>query len=112
MREPNSELGLVLAKVRALSFGIKDKMLKLRSFLRSLVLVEKLPVHEGQQDVRAHEEEDFSVDELVEGALPFEEQPGEAASRRAGDVPLVRNRHLASKSGAEAGGRGEKPETE
>ena len=26
MREPNSELGLVLAKVRALSFGIKDKI--------------------------------------------------------------------------------------
>ena len=86
--------------------------LKLRSFLRSLVLVEKLPVHKGQQDVGAHEEEDLSVDELVEGALPFEEQPGEAASRRAGDVPLVRNRHLASKSGAEAGGRGERPETE
>ncbi len=40
--------------------------------LRSLVLVEKLSVEQREEDVGPHEEEELTVDELVEGALPLE----------------------------------------
>ena len=55
-----------------------------------------MSVDEGEEDVCAHEEEDLSVDQLVEGALPLEQQTGEPAGSRAGNVSLVGNRHFRS----------------
>ena len=58
-----------------------------------LLLIHDLPVDGTNDGVDDEEEEELPADELVQGALPLEEEPGEAASGGAGDVTLVGNGH-------------------
>jgi len=59
-------------------------------FLRSC---EDLSVDQGEEDVRGDEEEEFPVDEFVQGTLPFEEEPGESTGRGRGHIALVGDGH-------------------
>ena len=58
-----------------------------------LLLIHDLPVDGSDDGVDDEEEEELPADELVQGALPLEEEPGEAASGGAGDITLVGNGH-------------------
>jgi len=48
---------------------------------RSLIIIHELSIDDTKSDVDNKEEEQFSEDELVQGALPLEQESGEAASR-------------------------------
>ena len=62
------------------------------------MLCEELSVDQRKQDVGRLEKQQLPVDELVEGALPLEQQTGKATSCWAGDISLVWNGHFARNS--------------
>ena len=61
--------------------------------LPPLVHCKELPVDQGQENVGREEEQQLSVDELVEGSLPLEEDAGEATGSGAGHIALIRDGH-------------------
>ncbi len=72
----------------------KKQRLEQRPSLLPLIVSEELTVNEREDDVRREEQGQLSVDELVEGALPLEEQAGEATSSGTSHITLVGNGHL------------------
>jgi len=48
-----------------------------------------LAVDDSEDGIDNEEEEEFSADEFVEGALPLEEEPREPPSGGGGHIPLV-----------------------
>ncbi len=59
-----------------------------------LISGEEFSVYERKEDICGEKEEQLSVDELVQGPLPLEEDSGEATGGRAGDITLVGDSHL------------------
>jgi len=57
---------------------------------------EDVAIKRGQDTEEKQVEQQFPVDELVEGTAPHKQEPGESTAGGTGDFVLIRDRHLLS----------------
>lgn len=69
------------------------RALKFSPFLRG---VEDVAIECGQKTEEKQIEQQFPVNELVEGTAPHKQEPGEPTAGGTGDLVLIRDRHLLS----------------
>lgn len=55
-----------------------------------------MAIERGQDTEEKQVEQQFPVDELVEGTAPHKQEPGESAAGGTGDLVLIRDRHVLS----------------
>lgn len=55
-----------------------------------------MAIERGQGAEEKQKEQQFPVDELVEGTAPHKQEPGESTAGGTGDLVLIRDRHLLS----------------
>lgn len=73
--------------------ALKHHQTEYSPFLRGS---ENVAIEGGQDTEEKQIEQQFSVDELVEGTSPHKQKPGESTTGGTGDLVLIRDRHVLS----------------